>query len=723
MMKVMRWPLRASVSKRFHVNLILHKLEGFSFNEDEAGNTKLLVDVKWKGPKRALGSPFRRSIKTERSVEQAVGEEGSTEFNQEFENVCTLTVSKDEKFQAWDVCFVVQKVVSSTQKATMSVLGAATKSLAEFAPSLGNAKLKTKFNVLGDIEGGKAEMSLCVTFNFVELRTTSNGPESIHHVVAPSISCLSRPLLLEEQGRKEKDNTKRLFGSMRKENLTKGSEKASSGDDFTSDERFSPRSEKSSPESRDFLDSDSVGTSNEDYCEDVEELNIRKSFSYGKIAEANLHVEGGFSYPLQEGEADESTADIIALFNRTSPLSIPKLMEETSSSDSDQAPAQSSMRSLLSWRKRKLSFRSPRAKGEPLLNKAYGEEGGDEIDWDRRQAGSPEEPLAVVRRLSVDKELAPLTTGSWDFGESFTVGSWERKELVSRDEQLQLCASVFSASIDQRSESAAGGSACTALVAVVADWMHRNPNVVPSRAEFDALIRDGSAEWRKLCGLKAYKDRFPDRHFDLDTVIQAGVRPLTVIPEQSFVGFFQPEVLGDFLQGAMSFDSIWDEIERLGPAIYIVSWNDHFFVLKVDQSSCFMIDTLGERLYEGCNQAYVLRFDDETLLSYCSDSKENTAEVVGSPSSDQQKVQAAASETGTVKGGTIDREHVVYKGRDACREFIKGFLAAVPLRELQNDLKKGLTGKTCLHRMLQIEFHYTEAITVPINGLRVLNKI
>ncbi|KAJ7568460.1 hypothetical protein O6H91_01G033500 [Diphasiastrum complanatum] len=669
MMKVMRWPLRASVSKRFHVNLILHKLEGFSFNEDEAGNTKLLVDVKWKGPKRALGSPFRRSIKTERSVEQAVGEEGSTEFNQEFENVCTLTVSKDEKFQAWDVCFVVQKVVSSTQKATMSVLGAATKSLAEFAPSLGNAKLKTKFNVLGDIEGGKAEMSLCVTFNFVELRTTSNGPESIHHVVAPSISCLSRPLLLEEQGRKEKDNTKRLFGSMRKENLTKGSEKASSGDDFTSDERFSPRSEKSSPESRDFLDSDSVGTSNEDYCEDVEELNIRKSFSYGKIAEANLHVEGGFSYPLQEGEADESTADIIALFNRTSPLSIPKLMEETSSSDSDQAPAQSSMRSLLSWRKRKLSFRSPRAKGEPLLNKAYGEEGGDEIDWDRRQAGSPEEPLA--RRLSVDKELAPLTTGSWDFGESFTVGSWERKELVSRDEQLQLCASVFSASIDQRSESAAGGSACTALVAVVADWMHRNPNVVPSRAEFDALIRDGSAEWRKLCGLKAYKDRFPDRHFDLDTVIQAGVRPLTVIPEQSFVGFFQPEVLGDFLQGAMSFDSIWDEIERLGPAIYI----------------------------------------------------ENTAEVVGSPSSDQQKVQAAASETGTVKGGTIDREHVVYKGRDACREFIKGFLAAVPLRELQNDLKKGLTGKTCLHRMLQIEFHYTEAITVPINGLRVLNKI
>ena len=51
---------------------------------------------------------------------------------------------------------------------------------------------------------------------------------------------------------------------------------------------------------------------------------------------------------------------------------------------------QSSRRSILPWRKRKLSFRSPKSKGEPLLKKAYGEEGGDDIDYDRRQLSSDE---------------------------------------------------------------------------------------------------------------------------------------------------------------------------------------------------------------------------------------------------------------------------------------------------------------------------------------------
>ncbi|KAJ7522115.1 hypothetical protein O6H91_19G084100 [Diphasiastrum complanatum] len=712
MMKVMRWPLRGSVSKKFKVKLILHKLEGISMKEGEAEGMKVMVDVKWKGPKRALGAHFRRSLKTQRSMEQGVSEEGFVQWDEEFENACTLTLAKDEKFQPCDVHFIIKKVVSNEQKAVVSVLGTAVKSLAELAPSLGNSKKKTEL-IVGDDNEGAAQMALSVTLNFVELGTTSNGPESIQRIAAPAISCKSGPLLLEEEARKAKDKTKRLVGSMRKENLAEGSEKVSSGDDSTSDEKFSPRSQESSQE--DSFESDYAEASNEDNYGEVER--IGDSFSYGKIAEANLYVERGLTHPLHEVEEDESTADIIALFDRANPLGMPKLMEETSSSDSDQAPVQSSMRSLLSWRKRKLSFRSPKAKGEPLLNKAYGEEGGDEIDWDRRHSCSPMEPLAV-RRLSVEEGL-----GLWDFGESFIVGSWEHKVLFSRDGQLQLSASVFLASIDQRSESAAGESACTALVAVVADWMHRNPDLMPSRAEFDTMIRDGSAEWRKLCEQEAYKDRFPDGHFDLDTVILAGVRPLSVIPEQSFVGFFQPEGLGescDFLQGAMSFDTIWDEIEKLGPATYIVSWNDHFFVLKMEKSSCFLIDTLGERLHEGCHQAYILKFDDDTLLSHCPNKKENTSGAVVPYSPEQQTLQAAAIYLASEKAGGINNLEggFVYKASAACREFIKGFLAAVPLRDLQNDLKKGLAGKTCLHRMLQIEFHYTEATTFPIKYMR-----
>ncbi|GMP62489.1 hypothetical protein CsSME_00024585 [Camellia sinensis var. sinensis] len=70
----------------------------------------------------------------------------------------------------------------------------------------------------------------------------------------------------------------------------------------------------------------------------------------------------------------------------------------------------------------------------------------------------------------------------------------------------------------------------------------------------------------------------------------------------------------------MSFDHIWDGIKKNAegdndmPRIYIVSWNDHFFVLKVDANVYYIIDTIDERLFEGCNQAYILRFDDSALI-------------------------------------------------------------------------------------------------------------
>ena len=72
----------------------------------------------------------------------------------------------------------------------------------------------------------------------------------------------------------------------------------------------------------------------------------------------------------------------------------------------------------------------------------------------------------------------------------------------------------------------------------------------------------------------------------------------------------------------MTFDTIWDEItnammvdsQNNEPQIYIVSWNDHFFLLKVEREAFYIIDTLGEILFEGRNQAYILKFDQETAL-------------------------------------------------------------------------------------------------------------
>lgn len=255
---------------------------------------------------------------------------------------------------------------------------------------------------------------------------------------------------------------------------------------------------------------------------------------------------------------------------------------------------------------------------------------------------------------------------------------------------MTLKTQVFFASIDQRSEKASGESACTSLVATIADWFQNNGHQMPLQSELDTLIREGSLDWRNLCENEVFKKQFPDKHFDLETVLQSKTSNLEVVPEKSFVGFFQlEEGVFDFLDGVMSFDTMWDEISKISqtsqtdsnPLVYIVSWNDHFFILKVEKDAYFIIDTLGERLYEGCNQAYVLKFDQETRI--------------------QQK-----------SNGKVDENFVVSKGKESCREYIKSFLAEIPLRELQADVKKGLmtSSSPLVHHRLQIEFHYTKCL-------------
>jgi len=242
---------------------------------------------------------------------------------------------------------------------------------------------------------------------------------------------------------------------------------------------------------------------------------------------------------------------------------------------------------------------------------------------------------------------------------------------------------VFFASIDQRDDSAGGESACTALVAVLAAALHANHPTMPTRPELDALIRDGSSEWRKLCDDETHMAQFPNRHFDLETVLAARTRPIAVQHDKAFVGFFQPESFAS-LSGAMSFDDIWREISGGGERepgladVYIVSWNDHFFVLKVESDCYYIIDTLGERLHEGCDRAYMLRFD-------------GTSEMLSTAPAE-------------------DKEEVIVTGKECCREFIKRFLAAIPLREELEIEKKGaggIDGVGAPHRRLQIEFHFT----------------
>ncbi|KAL2525699.1 hypothetical protein Adt_10753 [Abeliophyllum distichum] len=312
-----------------------------------------------------------------------------------------------------------------------------------------------------------------------------------------------------------------------------------------------------------------------------------------------------------------------------------------------------------SWKNRHLSLKAVKTRiDDPQSN--------DSSTLDTVSSG----PMQRVDATQCSSESEPQYEGN-------NTDSWEEKEIVSRDGQTKLKASVFFASFDQCSDKAAGESACTALVAVISHWLQSNPCAMPNLSEFENLIIEGSSEWRKLCDNEVYVNEFPDQHFDLETTLKADVRPIAISREKSFVGFFGAEIFNS-LKGVMSFDEIWNEISRNSSEefdqtrIYIISWNDHFFVLKMESNAYYIIDTLGERLFEGCNQAYILRFDSSALM--------------------HQKAE---------------NEERICSGKECCREYIKRFLAAIPLKELQEEEEKKGVSYFWLHNRLQIEFNFS----------------
>ncbi|KAL8501821.1 hypothetical protein ACS0TY_021074 [Phlomoides rotata] len=334
------------------------------------------------------------------------------------------------------------------------------------------------------------------------------------------------------------------------------------------------------------------------------------------------------------------------------------------------------------WTSRRLSIKRAKTKEEKPESSSIDDA---KVDADQRPTESPSTDSFSNRAIQEDPEKAcPKPENQED--------TWEEKEVTSRDGQAKVKAPVFFASFDQRSDKAAGESACTALVAVISHWLHSNSNTMPTRTEFDNLIMQGSCEWRKLCEDVAYVTDFPNKHFDLETIVQADIRPVSISHRKSFVGFFGAKAF-EALKGAMSFDDIWDEISS-NIGVYIVSWNDHFFVLKAETDAYYIIDTLGERLYEGCNQAYVLRFDDKAIM---------------------KKLAQTKTEMSENEGEAADEE-VICSGKECCREFIKRFLAAIPLKELEEEEKKSAVSYFALHQRLQIEFNYS-FLASPISSL------
>lgn len=366
-------------------------------------------------------------------------------------------------------------------------------------------------------------------------------------------------------------------------------------------------------------------------------------------------------------EVSTDYSDESALFDSDDPS-----MESSSSTESGSSPSSDTqsdpVRMTGSWKRRRC-FTPARTKVDPLIKNTRVVK-----DVNETNSGSTRKTDSEKPTFQSDSQYPKCNTGSW-----------EVKEVESRDGQAKLKASVFFASFDQCSVQAAGQSACTALVAVVAHWLHSNQYILPTRSQFDNLLTQGSSEWRKLCNNHIYQGCFPDKHFDLETVLQADLRPLSVLPDKSLVGFFSPEKFVS-LEGTVSFEGIWNEIngqnEDQEPRVYIVSWNDHFFVLKVEAQACYIIDSLGKRLFEGCNQAYILKFDGSAVM------------------------YGKAKKDGAINN---EKGEIICRGKECCKEFIKRFLAAIPVGELEVEQKKGTVSLVTLYRRLQIDFHFTSS--------------
>ncbi|XP_030531679.1 uncharacterized protein LOC115741824 [Rhodamnia argentea] len=733
MMRWRPWP-PPPATRKYEVRLAVRRLEGCDPAPAGEG-ARLAVEIRWKGP-RAAALMRRVAVRRNFTREERVGEGGVVEWGEEeeFATVCSLSAHKDNAFHPWEVGFTVFNAIDQPTKNKVPVVGAASLNLAEFACATEHEEFELSVPLV--TPGGTANSSLllCIVLSLVELRTTQET--TIDMVQTRITPVASPPPQSAEAVSAGKDELSALKAGLKKVKIfteyvsTRRTKKACHRDEG-SDGRYSGQSEDC--DNNYTGDSDSFDDTKEGELDESKgESGFRNSFSYGTLAYANC--AGGSFYSSMRINADAE--DWVYYSNHKSDFGS-SLSEDLAASTFEQSQSHTSRRGLLSWRKRKLSFRSPKAKGEPLLKKAYAEEGGDDIDFARRQLSSDES--LSFGWSKTDEDSSGHRSSVSEFGDDkFAVGAWEQKEIISRDEHMKLKTQVFFASIDQRSELAAGESACTALVAVIADWFQNNRDLLPIKSQLDSLIRDGSLEWRNLCENEMYQERFPDKHFDLETVLQAKIRPLSVDAGKSFIGFFRPECMKegkfDVFDDAMSFDDIWEEISKTASQtcedetqVYIVSWNDHFFVLKVEPEAYYIIDTLGERLYEGCTQAFILKFDHSAsilkLPPPVQTSGNNTAAQQNSvpveqktPVPEQIKPQQNLEVTEEVKldpgepTESHEKEEVLCQGKESCKEYIKNFLAAIPIRELQDDLRKGLIASTPLHHRLQIELHYTKLL-------------
>jgi hypothetical protein len=305
------------------------------------------------------------------------------------------------------------------------------------------------------------------------------------------------------------------------------------------------------------------------------------------------------------------------------------------------------------------------------------------------ESGEQEEKATTTQEEAEEEADAALTSGQW-----------HAIELHDEARATVVPADVHFGTLDQR--GAGGPGACSVLAVRVASWLLANTGRTPTGAQLDELMHDGVAAWKLLCEDEGNRARFPDLHLDLETALaaQEASPAVCVCRERSFVGFLQPKglqpgdcpVLDSMMEGVMPLETIWKELRAVGPAVFLVSWNDHFFTLQTHANGdCLLIDSLGERLHAGCQRAYMLRF-------------------------------AAQQPGGGGGGGGDDDDNGDSSGLHACATYVSHVVPEVALQSLADDVaadarlvKEGKASRLdplSLLRPLQIEFQFVSQAVI-----------
>ncbi|PON81417.1 EEIG1/EHBP1 protein amino-terminal domain protein [Trema orientale] len=478
------------------------------------------------------------------------GGEYSVVWDDEFERLCNLT-----SFGSWDLGFTLLSGERGESKSKMAVLGKVSLNLRELGSSSSmESQIQRKLPMVFKIKGIRSEATLLVCVSIME---ESNSESSLGEGVQKSSPVSDRVTYFSGPILKKESNSNESSGMIDHQEPCPVS--------VTGRTKF------------------------------LDRFTYLNSFKRPAASPEKENWEAAESHSLPGSPKKASACSQVGsnVVNLTTDTEL-----ESSLSTENQADSASRI-GFSSLKKRRLSFAPNTLKRDEEESSPFNNE------------GLTCESIHRCFPLKVEAEEFSRELDYWrkDY--------WQRREILSRSGQTKLKTNVLFASLDQRSKLASGAGACSALAVVIAHWLHSNEDLLPTRLQFDSLIIQGSSEWRRLCSNEAYLQAFPDRHFDIETVLEAEIRSLAICPKKSFIGFFSP---GKFenLKEAMSFDKIWDELTTndldFGPRIFIVSWNDHFFVMKMEEDAYYIIDSYGERLYKGCRRAYILKFDDSSVM-------------------------------------------------------------------------------------------------------------